>query len=121
MIEDIVWNKKSLEKYMMSVYEFQKKYQITHNKILVGEFGCFRKQKGIEKYFEDLIQIFDKYKWHFAFYAFREDSWDGMDYELGNKDLPWSYWQALEKREPYILERKSTYPTFEVIKKNLTL
>lgn len=120
IIEDICWNKRSLEKYMIEVYKFQTKYKIAHGKILVGEFGCFRKQKGIEKYFEDLISIFDKYEWHFAFYAFREDCWDGMDYELGDKDLPWSYWQSLEKGKSYNLERKSTYLQFKVLEKALT-
>jgi hypothetical protein len=47
---------------------------------------------GLEQYFKDLIRIFNKEDWHFSFYAFREDTWDGMDYELGAKKLPWSYW-----------------------------
>ncbi|MDR1087038.1 MAG: hypothetical protein LBL16_02195 [Endomicrobium sp.] len=50
-IEGISWNKQSLEEYMIEVCKFQTKHKIPNNKILVGEFGCFRKQKGIEKYF----------------------------------------------------------------------
>ncbi|MDR2398955.1 MAG: glycoside hydrolase family 5 protein [Endomicrobium sp.] len=121
VVEGVSWNRQSLEEYMIEVHKFQTKYKIHNNKILVGEFGCFRKQKGIEKYFRDLISIFDKYEWHFAFYAFREDSWDGMDYELGSKDLQWSYWQAKESEKPYDLDidRKSTYPQFEVLKESL--
>jgi hypothetical protein len=45
-------------------------------------------QKGLAQYFLDLIAIFKKNGWHWAFYAFREDCWDGMDYELGDGQLP---------------------------------
>jgi hypothetical protein len=84
---------------MSSVVAFQKRNHIAHHRILVGEFGGHRMSPGLEKYFEDLINIFNQERWHFAFYAFREDVWDGMDYELGTKKLPWSYWQAIDRGE----------------------
>jgi hypothetical protein len=74
---------------------------------------------GLEQYFEDLISIFTEEGWHFAFYAFREDVWDGMDYELGDKKLPWSYWKAVESDQKPQLERRDTYPAFSAIKKAL--
>ncbi len=113
------WNQKALAEYMSAVSRFQKAHNIASDKILVGEFGGYRMSAGLERYFEDLITIFDKEGWHFAFYAFREDTWDGMDYELGNNKLPWSYWQAIERGENPELNRKSTYPAFSMIKKAL--
>jgi endoglucanase len=74
---------------------------------------------GIDHYFQDLISIFQKEKWHFAFYAFREDTWPGMDYELGNKKLPWRYWQAIEQGQKPPLERKDSYSTFSILRKAL--
>jgi hypothetical protein len=56
---------------------------------------------------------------YWAFYAFREDAWDGMDYELGDKRLPWSYWESVEKGEMPILDRKGTHLQFSVLKKAL--
>jgi endoglucanase len=91
------WDKSSLYQYLQPVLAFQKKYNIPATRILVGEFGAHRFSKGIENYFQDLISIFKEQNWHFAFYAFREDTWDGMDYELGNKKLPYKYWQDIEK------------------------
>jgi hypothetical protein len=85
-IKDPSWDKKALTKYLESIGEFQKRSQIPSNRILVGEFGCYRKQKGLPKYFSDLVSIFNKNGWHWAFYAFREDSWDEIDYELDTKD-----------------------------------
>lgn len=112
------WGKQELKDYMSSVATFQKKNHVARHKILVGEFGGHRTSPGLEKYFEDLISIFNKERWHFAFYAFREDVWDGMDYELGTKKLPWSYWQAIELGETPILERKDNYPAFSTIKRD---
>lgn len=113
------WDRKALAEYMSAVVRFQKTYNIASNKILVGEFGGHRMSVGLEKYFEDLIAIFNKEGWHFAFYAFREDTWDGMDYELGSNKLPWRYRQAVERGEKTTLNRKSTYPAFSIIREAL--
>ncbi|OJW71516.1 MAG: glycosyl hydrolase [Candidatus Amoebophilus sp. 36-38] len=110
------WDKKELQAYMQDVAHFQKINNIPSNRILVGEFGGHRTSKGLAQYFKDLISIFKENGWHFAFYAFREDVWDGMDYELGDKKLPWSYWQALEKGEQPTLNRKEDYPVFKVLR-----
>ncbi len=113
------WDRKALAEYTSAVIQFQKTHSIASHKILVGEFGGHRMSAGLEKYFADLIDIFHKEGWHFAFYAFREDGWDGMDYELGNKMLPLSYWQAVERGENPKLDRKSTYPAFSILKEAL--
>lgn len=42
------------------------------------------------------ISAFNENGWHWAFYAFREDSWDGMDYELGTGKAGGAYWKAIE-------------------------
>lgn len=109
------WNKEALKEYMQPVINFQRRYNIPSDKILVGEFGGNRKSVGLDKYFQDLISIFNANGWHYAFYAFREDTWDGMDYELGNSKLPWSYWQAKERGENPIIARNDQQPVFNAI------
>jgi hypothetical protein len=52
---------------------------------------------GIESYLRDLIQLFNEEKWHWAFYSFREDDWEGMDYELGSGKPPAKYWEYIEQ------------------------
>lgn len=115
-VENKMWDTKALEKYMEPVFEFQNKHKICANQILVGEFGAHRTSPGIDTYFKDLTHIFNKYKWHFAVYAFREDTWDGMDYELGDKRLPGSYWEAIEKGEKPNLKRYPDNPTFKLLR-----
>ncbi len=113
------WDKEELKSYLSAVKVFQKSHNIASNKILVGEFGGHRISPGLENYFQDLISIFQEEGWHFAFYAFREDTWDGMDYELGDKPLPWQYWQAIDRGQKPHLERKDIYPAFSTLKKAL--
>jgi endoglucanase len=113
------WNKKELELYMQNVIKFQQKHNIPNNKILVGEFGAHRTTKGIENYFSDLIDIFNKNKWHYAFYSFREDNWDGMDYELGSDNITNLYLNNIYNNNVASKYRDFQSPTFMPIAKNL--
>ncbi len=113
------WDKGALKHYMQEVINFQKKYNISSERILVGEFGGNRMSKGLQEYFKDLIEIFNENQWHCAFYAFREDTWDGMDYELGDKKLPYSYWQAIAEGKKPKLNRREDYDQFKVLWNNM--
>jgi hypothetical protein len=72
------------------------------------------------RYLEDVLTALDANRVHWAFYSFREDTWPGMDYELGADKVPWQYWDAVEKGEPYDLPRKPN-PVFEPIRRRLML
>ena len=87
IIDEKYWDKNKLEEHMSAVLHFQKKHNIPSFRIFVGEFGGDRRSKGLALYFQDLITIFNKNQWHFAFYAFRDDNWNGMNYELGSDDI----------------------------------
>lgn len=45
---------------------------------------------------------------HWAFYSFREDRWDAMDFELGKSKVPSSYWQEADRQTPETLQRHNT-------------
>jgi len=111
------WDCKKLKSYLDPVRKFQAKHNIPSSQILVGEFGGHRASKGIHHYFKDLTGIFNEYGWHHAVYSFREDTWDGMDYELGSKKLGWAYWKAVEEGK---MPKKTYEPQnqiFTVLKK----
>jgi len=38
---------------------------------------------------QDIISIFNQKGWHKSFYAFREDTWTGRNYELGTEKIKW--------------------------------
>jgi endoglucanase len=116
-VKGIHWDKEKLRDYLKTVQDFQSRYQIPSNRILVGEFGGHRMSKGLPTYFEDLIDIFRENQWHFAFYAFREDTWDGMNYEIGDQKLPGSYWYALEQGKTPVISLQPNAPAFLVLTK----
>ena len=114
------WNKDKVREFLSPIEKWQEKYKIPSNRILAGELGVYRYNKGAAKYLDDVISVIKDYGWHWAFYSFREDDWDGMDYELGTKPPGWKYWQAIEaKKMPReeVYNRKSEL--FDTIKKHL--
>ena len=114
----INWERETLKQFLSPVVDWQKKYDIPASRILVGEFGCDRTSKGVEKYLSDLIDTFNFYNWHWAFYSFREDCWDSMDYELGSGKLPWEYWEVIEQKTSLDQFRKAN-ALFDIIKNDL--
>jgi hypothetical protein len=86
-------NKTTMAGYLKPVSDWAKKNDVPSNRIWAGEFGCSRKVDGVEKYLSDLIEIFNENGWHWAFYSYREDVWENMDYELDTGNLPPKYWE----------------------------
>lgn len=89
-----MFDKTSLKDFLDPLVEWAEKHNIPNNRIIAEEFGINRMVDGADQYIKDLIDIFNDYDWHWAFYAFREDTWDGMDFELGNKPVKEAYWNA---------------------------
>jgi len=114
----IEWNIAELEKFLKPVADWAQRHQVSANQIFVGEFGCNRTIPGAKEYLTDLLTIFEKQRWHWAFYGFREDEWDGMDYECGTSKLGWEYWKAVEAGQNPELPRKPN-PLWEVLQSRL--
>jgi endoglucanase len=108
----------TLARILQPVVAWQKKYDIPANRIIIEEFGGNRTTKGIDRYFGDLIEIFNQHQWHWLFYSFREDGWDGMDYEIGSRPLGQKYWEAKERGENPTVTRADK-PIWLVIKRGL--
>jgi hypothetical protein len=93
------WDRAAIAGQFDAVSAWAAKKGVGANRILVGEFGCDRRIQGCARLFAHTLAEVNARRWHWAFYAFREDEWDAMDYELGEKKLPWAYWQAVERGE----------------------
>src|SRR5205814_4553244 len=65
------WDAKELDRFLQPIADWQKQYNIPSSRIFVGEFGCGRTTPGAATYLGDLINIFNKNHWHWAFYKFR--------------------------------------------------
>ncbi|MBN1806552.1 MAG: HEAT repeat domain-containing protein [Sedimentisphaerales bacterium] len=113
--KNIRWNKQQIENYLSPFFQWAKKRNIPANRLVCGEFGCYRRNKGCKEYLTDVIDVLNSHGLHWAFYSFREDEWDGYDYEIGNAGLGAAYWQAKEAgKNPQV--PRSDNPLFAVIK-----
>jgi len=112
------WNRQRIADYLATAAAWQSKNQVAPNRIAGAEFGCFRRNAGCGDYLADVISVLNGQRWHWAFYAFREDGWDGMDYEIGTGPLPWAYWQAVDAGKTPEPPRRDN-ELFEVIRREL--
>jgi endoglucanase len=115
---DVELNGVELRKRLNPVVEWQERHRVESNRIFVGEFGCDRMVSGAADYLGDLIGIFNRHDWHWAFFTFRSDVWDGMDYEVGTKPPGAAYWQAIKHGEVPHPKREDN-PLWDVIKREL--
>lgn len=113
----VYWDRRKLADYFSAVILFQQKNQIPPSRILVGEFGANRQSPGVSEYLSDLISIFEENHWQWAVYSFREDTWDGMNYEIGGAKLSWKYWQDLEKGLSPEVPLDPDNPIFMILRK----
>lgn len=114
------WDGQRVAQYLRQPLDWAAAMNVPRSRLVVGEFGCMRRLPGCRQYLEDVLSVLDRHRLHWAFYSFREDNWDGMDYELGSAKVPWRYWQAIEQGAPDPLVRKATVE-FEPIRRRLSL
>ncbi len=116
---DFHLTEQGLDNFFEPIRQWSQKHQIPRERIWVGEFGCNRHIDGVGDYLRDLIAIFNDHQWHWAFYAYREDTWEAMDYELGTDKVHYTYWayqdsSALHLHYDHIY--KKSQPLWEVIR-----
>ncbi len=115
---NVVWNAQKVSEYLAEPVKWAKSHGVPLNRLVAGEFGCMRRLAGCKTYLDDVLTALDSNKLHWAFYSFREDSWDGMDYELGAGKVHWKYWEAIDANAPDPAKRNAT-PEFEPIRNRL--
>ena len=91
------WNAGEIKHYVGRVASWAKKNEVPANRILAGEFGVNRVAPGAAQFLADNVAAFNANGWHWAFYSFREDTWEGMNYELGSKKLEQDYYDDKAK------------------------
>ena len=114
-----MWDSSRVDTYLNMTVEWARSRGIPVNRLVAGEFGCVRKMNDCAAYLNDVITAFDRNALHWAFYSFREDAWDAMNYELGVKDnVGFAYWEAVKNNKPDPSKYK-TSPLFSLIQKKL--
>jgi len=112
------WTVADIQQRLKPVTEWAHRYNIQSSRVIVEEFGCDRRVSGAKGYLEDIVDVFNKARWHWAFYSFRASDWDGLDYELGTEKLGWKYWQEREKGVNHeALIKRHDNPLWDVFKR----
>jgi hypothetical protein len=65
------------------VKNWQIRHRIANQNIFVGECGVCREVTGAQRYLFDVLDLFTEFKWSWSIFAFRDNEWDAMNYELG--------------------------------------
>lgn len=113
------WNRAYMTSFLKPVRDWQARWHIPAGRILVGEVGVCRLNKGAARYLDDALTVFSEQGWHWAFYSFREDNWDLMDYELGTAKATAAYWQAIAAGRMPGADVYRGSPLFDVIQRRL--
>ena len=114
--QKVYWDKQKINDYFEPFFNWAKSNNISENRIVNSEFGCYRRNKTCDQYLADVISILNAKNIHWAFYSFREDDWDGYDYEVGTGGLGLDYWKAKEAGENPERPRKDN-KLFSIIKR----
>jgi len=113
------WNRARMTSFLKPVLDCQTRWRIPAKRILVGEVGVCRLNEGAAQYLDDALTVFSEQGWHWAFYSFREDNWDLMDYELGTTKPTAAYWQAIKAGRMPGDDVYRGSPIFDAIKRRL--
>ena len=110
------WTSADLQNLLEPVKAWAEKNRIPASRIVAAEFGCGRETAGATQYLGDLVRLLNEANYHWAFYSYREDTWDSMDYELGVEPGNPGGWQQLEKGL-YRVKKWHDNPLFDVLKR----
>jgi hypothetical protein len=93
------WDAAALARHLQPMADWADAHGVPRNRLLLGEFGCDRRVAGCAAYLRDVIGAAEAARMHWAFYSFREDVWDAMDYEIGAGPTPPGFWNSVERGE----------------------
>ncbi|WP_198404857.1 hypothetical protein [Burkholderia ambifaria] len=89
------WDRAAVANHIGVAFDWAAAQGLKPTRIVVAEFGCMRLWPDCGTYLKDVMHAVDARGGHWAFYSFREDVWDGMDYELPASLKPGRfYWLA---------------------------
>jgi endoglucanase len=114
------WDRDRLAREFADVERWAAGHNVSANRIVASEFLYDRRVPGARQYMADLIALYNRRGWHWAFYAFRPDGgWTGLDYEMGTSTrVPPGYWEAIERgADPETLKRRVDSPLWQVLKR----
>ncbi|MDR7332427.1 cellulase family glycosylhydrolase [Roseateles asaccharophilus] len=76
------FDKAALQRFLAQPFAWAQAHGVPANRLVAGELGCVRVWEDCGAYLADVLDTLNGHGAHWAFYSFREDVWEGMDYEI---------------------------------------
>lgn len=96
---ETAWDTEVVASHIGSAFDWAERQGVPETRIVAAEFGCMRRWPDCGAYLTDVMDAIEAHGGHWAFYSFREDEWEGMDYELPASLPPGRfYWLTEEGR-----------------------
>ncbi|MDO3384768.1 cellulase family glycosylhydrolase [Gilvimarinus sp. SDUM040013] len=93
----VSWNRKAVADHIGAAFDWAEEHNLPPTRIVAAEFGCMRRWPDCGTYLNDVLDAVESRGGHWAFYSFREDEWEGMDYELPTRVAPGRFYWLMEQ------------------------
>ncbi|MFG6083234.1 cellulase family glycosylhydrolase [Paracoccus litorisediminis] len=101
----LAWDRDAVAAHIGAAFDWAEAQHLPPGRIVAAEFGCMRRWQDCGTYLTDVLNTVEARGGHWAFYSFREDEWDGMDYELPTDLQPGRFYWLTEQGQPEKLPR----------------
>ena len=99
------WGREAVATHIGAAFDWAKAQGLPPTRIVAAKFGCMRLWPDCGTYLTDVLDAVEARGGHWAFYAFREDEWEGMDYELPASLPPGRFYWLSEQGQAGTLPR----------------
>ncbi len=108
---EVAWTRETVAAHVGAAFDWAEAHGLPPTRVVAGEFGCMRRWADCGTYLGDVIDAIEARGGHWAFYAFREDGWEGMDYELPPSLPPGRFYWLSEQGKAASLPRDGALMT----------
>lgn len=102
---DVSWDRETVATHIGAAFNWAKAQGLPPTRVIAAEFGCMRLWKDCGTYLTDVMDAIEARGGHWAFYSFREDEWEGMDYELPTRVTPGQFYWLTGEGKGHTLPR----------------
>jgi aryl-phospho-beta-D-glucosidase BglC (GH1 family) len=116
--EKVRWGKAVMARYLSGPFDWAAAHGVPNNRVVAGEFGCVREWVDCGTYLGDVLDVLKSHHAHWAFYGWREDGWDAMDYELAPSVTTGQFYYLREQGKADQLKR-TPHPLLDIIEAHM--
>ena len=114
----VTWDKTMVATFLDGPFQWAATHDVPNNRMVAGEYGCVRQWVDCGAYINDVLDTLNDHKAHWAFYGFREDGWDAMDYELAPSVTQGQFYYLQEQGKADQLKR-TPHPLLDIIEAHM--